>query len=148
MTFCLLFIEFCLKFRSHLIVTVLCLFEIDSDLMDICKCIKVLVLIHVYVWLFVKVFKARRILENDLLLELFVLSSELILLSKLFFNGLYKISLHLVLTWKFSNFISVLTIFITVLVHIRICTLIIVFIFFSTIFISVIIFIHFICFIR
>ena len=145
MTFSLFFIEFCLKFGSHLIVTILCLFEIDSDLMDICKCIKVLVLIHVHVWLLIKLLKVLRILENDLLLELFVLSSELILFSKLFFNGLNKISLHLVLTWKFCDFISVLAVFITVLVHIRIGALIIVIIF-STILILFLI-IHFFCFI-
>ena len=42
----LLFVQLCLQFRGHLVVPVLCFLEIDTHLMDICKCVKILVLVH------------------------------------------------------------------------------------------------------
>ena len=52
-TFCLLFVKLSLKFRGHFIVTILRFFEIDSYLMDISKSIKILMFVHLDIWLFI-----------------------------------------------------------------------------------------------
>jgi len=95
----LLFIELCLELRCHFVVSILSLLQVNSYLMYVCKGIEILMLIHVNIWLLVKLLKVLRVLENDLLLELLVLSSQLILLSQLFFNGFDKIIFHFILTW-------------------------------------------------
>ena len=56
-TFCLLLIELGLKFRSHFVVSILGLFQIDSDLMNISKSVKIFVLVHLNIWLFLILFK-------------------------------------------------------------------------------------------
>lgn len=97
-TFSLLFIKLGLEFRSHFIVPILGLFQIDSDLMNISKSVKIFMLIHLNIWLFVILFKGR-VNSNDLLLEIFIFSSKGILFSKLFFNSSNQISFHFSLTW-------------------------------------------------
>lgn len=114
-TFSLLFIKLGLKFGSHLIVTILSFFQIDSDLMYISKSVKIFMLIHLNIWLFIILFKSR-VNCNDLLLKLFVFSSERILFSKLLFNSCYQISFHFSLTWKFSNVITLFTILLIIIV--------------------------------
>ena len=104
-TFSLFFIQFSLKFRSHFVVTVLSLFKIDSHLMNIRKSVQVLVLIHLNVRLTAVLLEVG-IHHNDLFLQLFILSLELVLLSQFFLNGLDKISFHFVLTWQLFNFVS------------------------------------------
>ena len=117
MTLSLFLIKLSLKFRGHLVVTILGLFQIYSDLMDVSKSIKIFVLVHLDIWLFVILLKGW-VDCDDLFLELLVFSSERILFSKLFFNGSNQISLHFGLTWKFSNIITFFTIFVFSIVFI------------------------------
>lgn len=44
LAFLLLLVELVLQFRGHPIVTILCLFQVESDLMDISECVEILVL--------------------------------------------------------------------------------------------------------
>lgn len=71
----LFLIQFSLKLRRHFVVTILSFFQIDSDLMDVCKSVEIFVLVHLNVWLFIILLKGR-VNGDDLLLELLVLPSE------------------------------------------------------------------------
>jgi hypothetical protein len=86
--FGLFLIKFCLELRGHLVISILGFFQVYSNLMDVGKCVQVLVLVHLNVWLLFLLVEVR-IHHNDLLLEVLIFFSELILFSQLLFNGLY-----------------------------------------------------------
>lgn len=98
----LLLVELSLKLRSHLVVSVLGLLEINPDLVHICQCIEVLVVVHVDILLLLVLLKVL-IHHYDLLLELLVLLLQLLLLSDFFLDGLDQVTLHLVLGGKVLN---------------------------------------------
>ena len=46
LTFLLFLVEFVLQFTCHAIITILCLFQVESDLMDVGKSVEVLMLMQ------------------------------------------------------------------------------------------------------
>jgi len=79
--------------------------------MNVCESVEVLMLVHLYVRLLVILLKVR-VHHNNLLLQLLVLTSKLVLLTQLFFNGLDEVSLHLILAWKLCNLVGILAVFV------------------------------------
>jgi hypothetical protein len=74
MAFGLFLIKLCLELRGHLVVSILGLLQVDSHLMDVCKCVQVLVLVHLDVWLLLLLVEVR-VHHDDLLLEVLVFFS-------------------------------------------------------------------------
>ena len=66
-TFGLFLIKFGLEFRGHLVVSILGFLQVDSDLMDICKGVQILMLVHLDLGVFVVLLEVG-VHHNDLLL--------------------------------------------------------------------------------
>lgn len=93
MAFCLFFVQFSLQLTSHLVVPVLSLLEVEPDLMNVCQRIEVLMLIQ---HLLVTLIKVSLIVlhEENRLLQVIVLSFELMVLFHFFPNCHYQLLLH------------------------------------------------------
>ena len=110
----LLLVQFVLKLTSHTVVTILGLFQVVTDLMDISKSVQVLVLVkHLVSVLFVITIIV--IHDDDLALAVFIDLLELGVLASLIFDSLDKLTLHGRMTRQVAHsaieFIVVLTIF-------------------------------------
>lgn len=93
----LLFIKFSLKFTSHAIVTILSLFEIVTDLMNVSKCIKILVLVKQL--LLRAIFTLSVIHKNNFTLQVVVSRLQLFVLINFITDGLDKLEFHLGRWW-------------------------------------------------
>ena len=89
----LLLVQFVLKLTSHAVVTILCLFQVVTDLMDVSESVQVLVLVKhlVSVLLVVTVVVIH---DNDLALAIFIDLLELGVLASLILDSLDKLTLH------------------------------------------------------
>lgn len=99
---CLLLVELGLELRGHLVVTILGFLQVDTDLMDVCQSVQVLVLVHLDIALALVVIVVL-VHGQDLLLELVILALQVIAFLQLLLNGLDQIVTHLVLTWKLRD---------------------------------------------
>ena len=104
--FLLFLIEFVLEFTSHTIVSLLCLLQVVTDLMDICKSVEILVLVEHLVCLFLR-FLSSVLHQDNLFLELLVLPLELLILVHLVMNSLNEFSLHDWLGRQVSNVVVI-----------------------------------------
>ena len=102
LTFLLFLIELVLKFTCHAVITILCLFEVKSDLMNVGKGVEVFVLMKeliralltdIICWIH----------QDNLSLAFFILLFKLFVFTSFVLDGIDEFSLHLRLTWEIAN---------------------------------------------
>jgi len=98
----LFLIELVLEFGRHTVVTILCLLQVESDLMDVGESVEVFVLMEELV-LTLLIEGRGRVHQDDLSLALFILLLELLVLTAFVLDGIDELFLHILLLWQLTD---------------------------------------------